>query len=399
MLQNKQNKRGLKKLYNLHTWIGFNLAFVMFIVLATGTIATLSNEIDWLVFPELRASQKPENAPDAMQVDDWVGIYKSVTAAYPNSPITSMTKLDSEYLTFRVVVKNDTLHNRFIQVDPWTYEVLGDIPRLTVQRFFRDFHRYLFMPAFPGLLIVGPLSLVLFLSLYSGIKTTKNWRKALWRVRIKQGRRVLLSDLHKFLGLWGMWFTALIAITGAWYLYEFGNAVAGVSFESGSPVIEEKKSDVSGIISPDEFKNIIISAQQTHTNWEITSFYNSFTTNKAIQLRGVSNRNPVIRNRAQRVFIDPNTHNVVDAWSPKTISTHAYINEYADPIHFGNFGGFWLKIIWFIFGLSLTAMSYTGVKMTWQRTKSSALTRTQKITLPIFAFSLIAFSFWVVRFI
>ena len=397
MVQKK--KVGLKKLYNLHAWVGFHLAFIMFIVLFTGTTATLSNEIDWLVFPELRASQKPENSSDVMQINDWVGIYESVIAAYPNSPVVSMTKLDSEYLTFRVVVDNDSLHNRFVQVDPWTHEVLGDIPRLTVQRFFRDFHRYLFMPAFPGLLIVGPLSIILLLSLYTGIKTTRNWRKALWRVRLNQSKRILFSDLHKFLGLWGIWFTFLIGITGTWYLYEFGNAIAGVRLEATPPVIEEKKTDVSGILSLAEFRTIITTAQLAHKNWEITAFYNSFTTSKAIQLRGVSNSNPVIRNRAHSVFIDPTTHDIMGAWSPETIDTLAYINEYADPIHFGNFGGFWLKLIWFMFGASLTAMSYTGVKMTWQRTKSSAVTRIQMITVSILGFSLIAFSFWIVRFI
>jgi uncharacterized iron-regulated membrane protein len=392
-------KRGLKKLYNLHAWVGFQLAFIMFIVLATGTIATLSNEIDWLIFPELRSSQKPEKAADVMQVDDWVGIYQSISTAYPNSPITSMTKLDSEYLTFRVVVKDDSLHNRFVQVDPWTYEVKGNIPRLTVQRFFRDFHRYLFMPAFPGLLIVGPLSILLFISLYTGIKTTKNWRKALWRVRVKQGKRILLSDLHKFLGLWGLWFTALMAITGAWYLYEFGNAVVGVRFESNPPVVQEKNADITGMLSVDEFRTIVTSAQNTHNDWEITAFYNSFSADQTMQFRGVSNSNPVIRNRAHRVFVDPHTHNIIGAWSPKTISTHAYINEYTDPLHFGDFGGFWLKIVWFVFGIALTAMSYTGVKMTWTRTKSSALTRTQKITLPVFILSLIAFVYWLLKFI
>ena len=394
-----KKQRGLKKLYNLHAWLGFQLAILMFVVLATGTLATLSNEIDWLIFPELRSSQKPEQAPDAMRAEDWVGIYGSVITAYPNSPITSMTKLDSEYLSFRVVVKDDSLRNRFIQVDPWTYEVKGDIPRLTVQRFFRDFHRYLFMPAFPGLLIVGPLSLVLFLALYTGIKTTRNWRKALWRVRANQGKRVFLSDLHKFLGLWGLWFTALMAITGAWYLYEFGNAVAGVRFESDTPIVQKNDAEVSGMLSLDEFQNIVTSAQKTHDNWEMTGFYNSFSADRPMQFRGVSNSNPVIRNRAHRVFLDPHTHDVIGDFSPANISTHAYINEYADPLHFGDFGGFWMKMVWFIFGIALTAMSYTGVLMTWKRTKSSALTRAQKITLPIFVLSAVAFIFWVKIFI
>lgn len=394
-----KKQHSLKKLYNLHAWLGFQLALLMFVVLATGTIATFSNEIDWLIFPELRSTEKPADAPDSMQVDDWVEIYQSVTQAYPNSPITSMTKLDSDYLTFRVVLDNDLLHNRFVQVDPWTHEVTGDIPRLTVQRFFRDFHRYLFMPALPGLLIVGPLSIVLLLSLYTGIKTTRNWRKALWRLRITQGKRIFLSDLHKVLGLWGLWFTLLMAITGAWYFYEFGNAVAGSNIEPSGPIVENSTTIERKVLSVDEFQTIVQKAQNAHDNWEITAFYMPIASDRSFQLRGVSNSNPIIRNRALRVFIDPQSHVIIDTWSPDSISIQAYINEYADPLHFGNFGGFWLKMVWFVFGIALTAMSYTGVLMTWKRTKSSALTRAQKMTLPVFILSLAAFIFWFSRFI
>ncbi|WP_368361556.1 hypothetical protein [Paraglaciecola mesophila] len=57
-----------------------------------------------------------------------------------------------------------------------------------------------------------------------------------------------------------------------------------------------------------------------------------------------------------------------------------------------------MKLVWFIFGSALTTMSFTGVLMTWKRTRTQALTRAQKITLPIFACSLIAFIFWFSKF-
>ena len=140
-----KKKSGLKKLYNWHAWVGFQLALLMFVVLATGTIATLSNEIDWLIFPELRSSEKPDDAPAAMGIEDWVATYQSINTAYPDTEIASIVQLDSKYLSTRAVLKSDALQNRFVQIDPWTHEIKGDMPRLTVQRFFRDFHRYLFM--------------------------------------------------------------------------------------------------------------------------------------------------------------------------------------------------------------------------------------------------------------
>ena len=40
---------------------------------------------------------------------------------------------------------------------------------------------------------------------------------------------------------------------------------------------------------------------------------------------------------------------------------HTRISEAADPLHFGYFGGITTKILWFLLGLSMSAMAFTGV--------------------------------------
>ena len=231
------------------------------------------------------------------------------------------------------------------------------------------------------------------------LKTTRNWRKALWRIRFNEGKRILLSDLHKVMGLWGIWFSILMAVTGAWYLYEFGNAIAQSPIEPKGPKIEQLESEEPIVFSVDEFREIITKAYDTHENWEITALFMPRSNTSPIQLRGVSKSNPVIRNRALRVYIHPETLDVVEAWSPDTIGAQAYINEYVDPLHFGDFGGFWLKLLWFVFGIMLTAMSFTGVLMTWKRTGVSTLTKVQKRTLPILFLSVVFFLFYVTNYI
>lgn len=380
----------------------------MFVVLFTGTIASVSNEIDWLIFKELRASEKPQGRSSIPTDDDWIEIYASIKEAYPNGQPRYMLAMGEDYLTFRATIEDDAIHNEFVQVDQWTYDVTGAMPRLSVQRFFRDFHRYLFMPAVPGIIFVCAMAFILAISIYTGLKTTKNWRKALLRVRFNKGSRITLSDLHKFMGLWGVWFSVLICVTGLWYFYEFGFRVAGGSVEPQAPKIEriQQSSDVAaskrqqneGIyLTPRAFNKAIRIAQRAHDNWHITSILIPNDKTSPIQMRGIKN-NPLLRDRAYRVFIHPDTFDIVSTFTPESIGVNAYLNEYADPIHFGTFGGIWTKIIWFMFGVALTAMSFTGVWMTWKRTKSTSLTRAQISTLPIFVLAAIAFYFYVGRF-
>ncbi len=392
----KHNRNRLKKLYNWHAWVGFHLAVLMFVILCTGTIATVSNEIDWLIFDELRASPKPEGRSSNASADDWAAIYSSVKQRYPNGQPLSLFNMGEDYLTYRVVVKDDAIENAFVHVDQWTLDVTGTVPRFTVQRFFRDFHRYLFMPAFPGIVFVCAMAFVLAISIYTGLKTTKNWRKALFRIRFKKDVRVTLSDLHKFMGLWGIWFSLVICTTGIWYFYEFGFRVAGSSVEPAGPSILQAYEEPL-TLSTTEFETIIREAQQAHKGWHITSIFIPETNAAPIQLRGVKN-NPLLRDRAYRVFIHPDTFEIIGTFTPDSIGVNAYLNEYADPLHFGAFGGLWTKLIWFVFGVALTGMSVTGVVMTWKRTNSSALSKAQIYTLPILVLAAIAFYFYIGRY-
>lgn len=43
-----------------------------------------------------------------------------------------------------------------------------------------------------------------------------------------------------------------------------------------------------------------------------------------------------------------------------------YFNEYVDLLYFGYFGGFLIKLIWFVFGVGLIMFFVMGVMMIWK---------------------------------
>ena len=67
-----------RRLYKLHTWVGFHLAWVMSLVLLTGTFAVISHEIDWLVHDEMRVTP-----PSERPAIDWAALE---AAARDHSP-------------------------------------------------------------------------------------------------------------------------------------------------------------------------------------------------------------------------------------------------------------------------------------------------------------------------
>lgn len=398
---NTAQRKHRKKLYNLHAWVGFQLSIVLFIILASGTIATISNEIDWLVFEEMRTFNTP--LPNKQETDNevvkWTNIYQAALRYAEQAKIKSISSMDHDNFTYRVRAQFPDGKDRFIHVDQYTYEVTGDIPILTVQRFFRDFHRYLFMPNYLWLPTVTFFAFILAISLYTGIKTTRNWKTAITRLRLNQGSRVLFSDLHKLIGLWSLWFFVVIVITSWWYLFEFGSAVIGNRFAPSAP----KASLITNFeelnpVSANQFYDAFESTVQTIDDWQITSVLFPSSNTAALRFTGVES-NPLLRKRAHSVDVDITNLNIVGVQEPKTMTWTNYLNEYADPLHFGYFGGLITKLIWFVFGAGLTTLSATGVLMTWKRTKTSALTRIQKRTLPILLLAVVYFIFWLQRYV
>jgi uncharacterized iron-regulated membrane protein len=384
-----RRKHKKRKLYNWHIWLGFNLAFLTTLLLATGTIATVSNEIDWLIQNDMRVT------PDGEKVL-WGEIEAKVkAAANPEHMLTTLSEGESDYFAYRATFLRPDGTRYHIHINQWTGEITGTTPFLTVQRFFRDLHRYFFMPSFIGLPIVSSLAVVLMISLYTGLKTTGRIKKAAFRIRKNKDTRVFLSDLHKMSGIWSTWFIVIVAITAMWYLVEFGFLVGGKGFEPPrpSPTVERMQEfgDVLDMVTADK---IIESATTAFPHWRPVQILYPRSHKQAITVLGYTD-DMFVRSRANRVFLDPEDGSIIKVQKSSEINTTAYLNEMADPLHFGNWGKLTTKLIWFFFGALLTGMSVTGVLMTYRRLKKAHVSKAQIKTFPILLIVTVAGIFYV----
>jgi uncharacterized iron-regulated membrane protein len=69
----------------------------------------------------------------------------------------------------------------------------------------------------------------------------------------------------------------------------------------------------------------------------------------------------LVRSRANAVWTDAATGVVMTVVDARDASLHQRISEAADPLHFGTFGGIGTKLLWFAFGVAMTATSVSGV--------------------------------------
>lgn len=372
----KKKKTARKKLYELHTWVGFHLAVIMFVVLFTGTVATIANEIDWITQHDMRVS------PDGEKVS-WGEMTEAVQFAHPDATITRIQSMMGDHFAYRADVTDPYGVRAFVHVNQWTGEVTGTTHPLTVQRVFRDLHRYLFMPGLIGLPIVCSMAIFLSISLYTGLKTSRNWRTLMTRVRVSKGPRTAVGDAHKAAGLWSIWFFVLIIVTSFWYFAEWGTQIGGGKFIPDRPTIPIERAQSFGDVIPiHETDTIIAAAQEAMPELEIADVFFPVTARSIPYVNG-SRGNPILRNRANQVFLDPITLEPIKIQYSEEVGWVAWLNETADPLHFGFFGGLPTKLIWFVFGVAMTGLSASGVWLTYKRLRTVSISRAQIASFPI----------------
>ncbi|WP_268035835.1 PepSY domain-containing protein [Algoriphagus sp. PAP.12] len=364
-----------KLFFKIHSWIGVKLNILFFIVCFSGTMATLSNEMDWLFFPGLRASGVGERV-------SYNTIVKSIEKTYPSGKLTYWVIAEEPYLNDIVYVEEGGFR-KYVFVDPMTGKITGSTP-VTFQRFFRDFHYYLFMPFYQiGYFIVLTFSFLLLLAWVSALVFYKKW----WQKfrELKRGKNILVffRSLHRVVGLWSLPFAFLITVTGIWYFLERTNT-GGIS-DISNPKAPKIESPGDSLVDHDQFQfqlDYELAAQMAQKeipNLKIGGIVPGKTPNDPIYIRGKSDV-PLVRKRSNRVYVDPFEKKVVGVQKAKEISTVMYLNDIADPIHFGKWGGLATKILWFLGGASICGLILTGI---WIALKRQAIQKSMVNIKPV----------------
>jgi uncharacterized iron-regulated membrane protein len=362
-----------KLFFRLHSWIGIKLSVLFFIVCFSGTLATLSHEMDWLFIPESRAYPQAELASRNLMVEN-------VYATFPEGEITYWMVPEEPYLC-NIIYVQDNGQRRYVFANPYTGEVQGSTT-LTFQRFFRDLHYYLFIPFQIGHFTVLIFGFLLLISLITALLFYKKWYRKLFELKTGKGALVFFRSLHRLVGVWSVPFTLLFSITGIWYFVERAN-VGGVSdiANTQSPQLAEPIDSVlfTEVLPTIDYDQAVALAQQEIKGLEVKDILPPSGPNSPIYLTGKSNE-PLVRNRANRVYLHPLTYEVLKVQQAEMLPTVTWLNDIADPLHFGYWGGLVTKLIWFLFGLGISSLVLTGIWISQKRkVKGAARIKAQKM--------------------
>lgn len=330
----------------------------MFVVCWSGTVAVFSNELDWLLNPGIRGGISKEPV-------DWKKAYAIFSAHFPDASILNLSAPPKVGYTIHGYARDPDSGLFRFYMDPVTYNVKEKTTYLNVQRFFRSFHMSLFLEGKTnifgvplGFWVVTLMGLVLLASSVTGFLFYKKWKKGFFKLEVKKGWRRLWSDTHKLIGLWSVLFALIIGLTGFWYLMEFWLPRPPYADASELPEL-----DKSSFLEIDKLQQI---ANNAYPELQVQrlAFYN-FDKGR-ISFQG-NDGSLLVRIRTAHVTLDAQTGKVLELQKPGQLSMYLRWWETVDSIHFGKFGGFWSKVLWFLFGAGLSTLCLTGAYLQAKR--------------------------------
>ena len=296
--------------------------------------------------------------------EDWGAMWSAVQRAYPKGELQSIgpyDRHDSSYFVRTAILLDADGETFEVYVNPGTSEVTARAPDTPFHAFMRGLHYYLFAPGDLPFYLVCSLGIVLAGSLVTGLMAYKKFWRTFFRMpRWRAPARVLAGDLHRLAGLWSIPFVTIISATCIWYIVER----AGVDFETPPPALEADEVPVPDGAAVSRW---VETARREMPGLEVSGVSLPYETGEPASVQGVWQAN-LVRERANMVYFDPATGAVVGKLVAHDMAAGERWVHTADPLHFGNFGGLATKLLWFVFGLMLTGMAFTGAFIFARRT-------------------------------
>jgi uncharacterized iron-regulated membrane protein len=346
----------------LHNLFGLKLSLFMAFVCLTGTIATVAHEIEWLYKPAVRASAFQPGT------EDWGAMWAAAGSAYPEATLTGIGSYDRSHAAYfaKSIAARDASGTDFnIYVDPGTGKTTGHEYGRSLQDAMRALHYYLFIPRDVGFYLVTSLGFVLLGSLLTGLIVYKKfWRGFFKAPRLKRNLRTAMGDLHRLGGLWSIWFAAIISLTSIYYFFEW----TGLDWNSETPRLPE--SHFVETASANQIARWTDMARDAKPGLMITAVALPYAPGDPVIVQGHWQA-VLVRERADAVFIDPATNQIIGARTAHAMGAGERIVHTVDPLHFGTFGGLATRLLWAVFGLVLTGLAASGAYIYAKRTRAA----------------------------
>lgn len=363
------SKKRIKRTFSIHHWIGLLVGIFLLIASITGSILVFHHNIDHVQFAEMSTLERPATE---LIIDNSFG---NINRLHPGTDIrvTHFPENPGEALKYEIRERNT---RQWVFVHPETGEILEEVARAD-QRLVHvllDLH-YNLLAGSPGKVIVllGGIALIM-LTITGFILYRKSIIKVIaFRQSLSlKNRRSLFSSLHRIVGVWSLVFNLLISISGTYIAY----TIVKSAFTSTSMVKE----------APSPTVRVSVDASLRQVKKDYPAFeikYLRFAHGKLFVLGRLAS-DPVMYGRtASKIEVDMRTGKIDKVSLMQNAPWHQQAIAMLKPLHFGDYAGLGVKIIYSIFGLFPGVLAISGFFIWRNRLMPIKQTQNKALSKPI----------------
>lgn len=360
----------------VHKWSSLICTLFVLMLCITGLPLIFSHEIDHLTGAEMETLAMPANTPlaplDAIaragqdHHPDLVPLY---LFAGEDDPNLWLVKLDTR-------VDTDESAAQFAYVDARTADVLGE-PNFgegfmsVMYRLHVDLYAGL-----PGKLFLGLTGLLFVVAIISGVVLYAPFMRKLnfGTVRQERIRRVRWLDLHNLLGVVTLVWVLVVGFTGvvntwadlmlkAWQ----GEQISALRAGDTRDMLDGGGPEPDGTLQR-AVERVLAASPGTRVDMiAFPGTLRSTPEHFTVMLRGDT---PLTARMTRAVLVDPVHGDVLEASARPWYIT---LFQLSIPLHFGDYGGLPLKLLWGLLDLLTIVVLVTGVYLWWRRGPAVAL--------------------------
>ncbi len=363
------NNQRTKRFLDLHALAGVLSGLFLFIVSLSGVFALFGDELVTWEDERLRIELPEKPAPLMPLLEAYVA--KLEATGDVTSTSVSLPRPDAPFYEVTAWFRPEGQAKAIRRLERWhpeTGELLPE-PRQGMVHWLIHFHRSLMLPRTYGRALVGLSGIFMLLSILTGVIIHRKILKEIFTWRFHKSIRVKWQDSHKVLSVWGLPFHIMIAFTGAW--------LGMVALLLPATAVIALKGDVSAV-------------------FEALAGETTEPTGKRVEMVSLDTLLPQMEQYAQRTIRTVD----VERWGDETAEYHFHYRPFGTltglaviearaetgeitlheqatkpgitfhmvsavtTLHFADFGGVLVKIVYALLGIALCLITVTGM-MIW----------------------------------
>ncbi|AFD06294.1 PepSY-associated TM helix domain-containing protein [Solitalea canadensis] len=336
-----------KNIFKIHQLAGLISGLVLLIIGLSGSVLVFREEID-------RAQLQPPIVhynPAQLNIDT---SFKKLRKEYQGAEIrlTNVTPKENESLCFSIRTPKERLG---IYTHPVTGEILKRInSNNTIIVWMLNLH-YNLHAGQTGKVVVLITGILFILSIITGFVI---YRKSILKVlqfksRInRKNKQTLSSSLHRTIGVWSLLLNLILAVTGVLISYS-------IAFPSAKKKTKKEiaSKEITINITVDE---VLASIKDQYPNYQ-PNFIRVPSGSKTMQIGGSLPGDFFLYSHyANKIQVELASGKMDKLNSIATKPFGDKFNEIIKPLHFGEYGGLPIKILYCFAGLSIPLLSITG---------------------------------------